>query len=93
MEVYSPITKEIEIIINNHKSKGQLVKLAYYMNVFYNKESNIYIKRALEDSENIKDQKVEFYKITKALDSLKEEANSKKLYFPYSSVKANTYHF
>ncbi|WMJ81168.1 hypothetical protein RBU49_02645 [Clostridium sp. MB40-C1] len=51
----------------------QLAKLGYYLNIFYNDESSLYIKRAMEGIQNIKNQKIEYSKLCFGLDKLKSE--------------------
>lgn len=51
----------------------QLAKLGYYLNIFYNDESNLYLKKAMEGINSIKSQKIEYSFICKALDKIKEE--------------------
>ncbi|MCY6370521.1 hypothetical protein [Clostridium ganghwense] len=60
-------------LVEDKSTLRQLIKLGYYLNVFYNEKSNLYIKRALEGSENIKNQKVDCLKISNALDDLKKK--------------------
>ncbi|MCY6483551.1 hypothetical protein OW763_04190 [Clostridium aestuarii] len=51
----------------------QLSKLTYYLNVFCNEKSKLYIKKALENDDDIKNQKNDFYEINKALEALNSE--------------------